>query len=124
MVYTTSMITRLAQFGRFAPPVENQYTSDAASNPFGIVELIVSNMIGLLTVIAGLYFVVNMILAGMKWLGSGGESGKVADARMQIIQSVLGIIVIVAAYSIIGIIGTIVGFDILNPAQLLNQLTP
>lgn len=124
MVYTTPMITRLAQFGRFAPPVNNQYTADAATNPFGIIELIVSNVIGLLTVLAGLYFVVNMILAGIKWLGSGGESGKVADARMQMIQSVLGIIVVVAAYSIIGLVGTIVGFDILNPAQILNQLTP
>ena len=63
-------------------------------------------------------------MAGISWISAGGDSSKVADARMKIIQGVIGMIVIVASYAVIGLIGTIVGINILNPAQLLSQLVP
>lgn len=83
-----------------------------------------STIIGFLTTIAGLYFLIQMILAGLSWISAGGEKGKVESARSQMTNAALGLIIIIAAYSIVGIVGNVLGLDILNPIVLLRSLRP
>jgi len=66
-------------------------------------------------VIAGLFFVAKIILAGFGYLSANGDEKKVAAAWATIWQSIIGLIIVSSAFVIAGIIGYIFGIDILNP---------
>lgn len=122
-----------AQFGNgIEPPFgeNNKYTKDItndplnANNAFTTFELIVSNIIALLTVLGSLVFITYFMLGAINWITSGGDTAKVGKARDQMLQGVLGLIVLTLMYALIGLVGSIVGIDILNPAKVLKTLVP
>ena len=119
-----SQLTRLAQLGSFEAPVENKFSKDAGTglNALNNLELLISHAFGVLTVFGGLFFIVTFLIAGINWVTAGGDKGKIEKARISMIQGVLGLVVLIAAYSIIGVVGSVVGLDLLNPAQSLTVL--
>lgn len=122
------MLTLIAQ--QFGPGLsENSdffegVDSASGTNAFSNVEAMISNIIGLLTVLGGLFFVFFFVLAAFQWITAGGDSGKIEKARGQMTQGILGLVVMVASYGIIGLIGSIVGLKLLNPAATLQRLVP
>lgn len=121
------MLTLIAQFGdqgivpsegRFLPSTTDTTGAQALTQ----LELFISNILGFLTVTAAIFFIVYFVMGAYKWTAAGGDSGKVSKARDQMIQGVLGLILIVASYGIIGVIGTVVGINILNPAEQIQRI--
>lgn len=88
------------------------------------LELYVSDIIGLITALAILFFIVYSFMAAFEWATAGGESGKVEKAKNRLMFGTLGIILIVATYSILGLIGSLIGIDILNPGELIQNIIP
>lgn len=118
--------TEKANFGGgFQPPTkaysENSLTTDGVLSN---LELFISNIIGFLTVLAGLFFIFYFILAAFNWVTAGGEQSKLQKARDQMINGVIGLILIVAAYGVIGLIGSVIGLDLLNPADQVRLILP
>ncbi len=72
----------------------------------GLVKF-VNNLIMLLTVIAGIWVVVNFIAAGYIYLNAQGVPQKITDAGNKILQSVMGLAIVAAAYVIAAILGAI-----------------
>lgn len=120
------MLTLIAQtsLGTLRPPTDSYSDGSAASavNATANLENFISAIIGLLTILAGLFFIVYFLLAAFKWITAGGDSGKVSKARDQIIQGIIGLILIVAAYSVVGLIGTVLGLDLLHPGTAIMSL--
>lgn len=88
------------------------------------LELYIGDIIGALTVLASLFFIVYSFLAAYEWATAGGDSGKVEKAKNRFVWGTLGLVLIVASYSIIGLIGSLVGISILEPGTLLNEIIP
>lgn len=86
------------------------------------LEIVVSRIIGGLTIVASIFFVVYFFLASFTWVTAGGDAGKIQKARDQMVQAALGLVVIILAYSIMGAIGTVLGINILNPAQQIEDI--
>lgn len=118
--------TLLAQFGGGFQPPSNTYNagSNTSVGALSNLETFISTMLGVITVFAGIYFIVNFLLAALSWVTSSGESSKIQAARDRMLQSTIGIVVVVAAYGIVGLIGSIVGLNILNPGDVLETLIP
>ncbi len=93
----------------------------AFSGPF---LKIINNTLGFLTTLAGLIFLIMLITAGLNWVSSGGDKSKVEASRNQMTNAAIGLIVIIGAYGIAGVVGRVLGLDILNPIKLLEQLNP
>ncbi|HSV94911.1 MAG TPA: hypothetical protein VLH94_03010 [Spirochaetia bacterium] len=86
---------------------------------------ILSTVITTLTVVGGLAFVIFFTLGGLKWLTAGGDKAKVEEAKTQMTQGVIGLVAIVAGLFVTGIVGNILGVDILNPFKaLFSTSTP
>ena len=118
------MLTLIAEsLGTIQPP-SKAYSEGSATGGTAISNLegFISAIIGMLTILAGLFFIVYFILGAFKWLSAGGDSSKVQKARDQIVQGVIGLIVVVAAFSIIGLIGTVLGLNLLRPGQEIMNL--
>lgn len=121
-------MSKIAQLplGTFKPPTVAFTPGPGTGAEAGGVPLenFLSNFIGFLTTLAGLLFLVYFIFAALTWITSGGDKGKVEGARNQMTQAALGLIIVIAAYGITGVVGRVLGLDILNPLKLLRELAP
>ncbi len=106
--------------GAFAPNLTNPTSASSVNS----LSQFISTFIGFLTTLAGLMFLIYFIVAGLAWITAGGEKGKVESARQQMTNAALGLIIVIAAYSIVGIVGGVVGINILNPVQVIQTLIP
>ena len=88
------------------------------------LELYMSDIIGLITALAALFFIVYSFLAAYEWVTAGSDSGKVEKAKNRFIWGTLGLVLIVASYAIIGLIGSLIGISILNPGELIQNIIP
>lgn len=128
----TILTTLIAQashpinLGGFSPPTDaySEGSADGIEGATQNLELFISNIIGFLTVLGGIFFVVYFVMAAFSWITAGGDSGKLSTARDKMVQGVLGLIIIIAAYSLIGLIGGIIGLDLLNIGQQIETLIP
>jgi len=94
---------------------------DAATvtNPKESFGILISSLISTITIIGGLAFLIYFIVGGLKWITSGGDKGKVSEAQTQMTQAAVGLIVIVVSYFLTGIVGSVLGLNILNPFKVL-----
>ena len=121
----------IAQFGQgFSRPDGYGFDADsnspASSNLSAATSLtsLLSNMIGLLTVVAAISFVIYFLLGGVQWVTAGGDSSKVQKARDQMVQGVIGMVVVVISYGLIGLIGSILGFEVFDLYGQLQMIAP
>ena len=119
--------SKLAQFGNsgFLPPVpdspyyQNTGTTQGALTSF---EYIISTTLGVATILAGLMFILYFVIATLGWVTAGADSGKVQKSRDQITNGVIGLALVVSSYAIIGLVGSIFGLQLLNPAAQLQAV--
>lgn len=90
----------------------------------GSLETYMSDIIGIITILAALFFIVYAFLAAFEWVTAGGESGKIEKAKNRFIWGTLGLVLIVASYAIVGLIGSLIGISILSPGEMIQQIVP
>ncbi len=83
---------------------------------------VISGVIGFLTMIAALWFIFQFITAGFQWISAGGDKNDTTAARDKITNSLIGLVIVVIAWAIIGVIGSMLGLSILNPGSVLQNL--
>ena len=107
----------LAQiFGEILPPPHVEKYAGGSEGQ-GLI-LFLSNFVKLFMVISGLFAFLNLILAGWQYISSGAEPEKVSQATNKITYSVIGLLVVVASFTLAGIFGYIFFGDasaIINP---------
>lgn len=64
--------------------------------------------------IAALLVFFYLIMGGFQWITSGGDKGKVDQARQKLIAAVVGIIILAASYAILLLALNFLGFSSLN----------
>jgi len=97
-------------------------TTEIKSDPLASIELFISRIIGALTVLGGVFFVVYFVLGAFGWVTAGGDQSKIQKARDQMVQGFLGLVVIVISYGLLGVIGTAIGLNLLTPAESLTTI--
>ncbi len=83
---------------------------------------VLSSIVGVLTAVAGLWFFIQFILAGIAWISAGGDKGALETARNKIFNSIIGLIIVVSAYILVAVVGSILGLNILNPGEILQNI--
>jgi hypothetical protein len=105
-------------FGTIDPPigVKDYNTLAGGANNIGLL-VFVSRGIVLATIVAGLYVLFNFISAGLMYITAGGEASVNNKVKDLLTQSIMGLVIIVAAYTIIGV-GSLILFG--DAAYVLN----
>lgn len=78
------------------------------------VNRMVSGAISLVLIVVSLIFFFILVIGGLKWITSGGDEKKVAAARAQITNALIGLVIVFAAWAIMQLIGTVFGITILG----------
>jgi len=66
----------------------------------------------MIAVIAGIYTLILIVLAGFEYITAGGEPEKIQKAWQKITQSLVGLLIIASAFAISAIIGLIFFGDV------------
>lgn len=93
-----------------------------ASAAGSIFNQVISTAIGVMTVVAFVWFTFQFMLGAIGILTSGGDKGKLETARNKISTSIIGLIVVIAAIFIIQLVGDILGIEnILDPTSIIPK---
>jgi len=76
------------------------------SGNVGSVEEVVQTAINVLLFIVGLVSVIMIIISGIRYTTSGGDSGAVTSAKNTLLYSVIGLVVAFLAYAIVNFVLT------------------
>ncbi len=63
--------------------------------------------------LSGLFFFVRLISAGYTYLTNAGDQNKIQSASKELVNALIGLLVVISAYFIIQVIQTIFGIEIL-----------
>ena len=114
-------IKETLQFAAVAAPVYAAESIKITSkgNDFKALENltaggIISGAISLVLIVVALVFFFILVIGGLKWVTSGGDEKKVAAARAQITNALIGLAIVFASWAIMKLIGTVFGVDIFN----------
>jgi hypothetical protein len=115
-----------SSLGKFKSP--STLSQESGSNIDGStsienLENIISTVIGVITVVGSIFFIINFIIAAFNWITSDGDQGKLKSARDRMTQSVIGLVIVVASYSLIALLGSIVGIELLNFSGQIHDIT-
>ncbi len=92
-------------------------------DPVDTTAKIISTAIGLMTVIAAVYFIFNLITASISIISSAGDKGNLESARTKMTHSFIGLVVTISAMFIIGMLSTVLGFpDILDFGTMISLI--
>jgi hypothetical protein len=105
-------------------PLGLEGADDAGGAP-GIFNKFISGVVGLLTIIAIIWFVFLLITGAYGFMTASGDKAQIETARKKIATAVVGLIIVIAAVFIVDLIGELIGIEnILNPAELLKRILP
>lgn len=90
------------------------------------ITSIVSSIIGIMTIAAGIWFLFQFVIGGFNWINSGGDKAKLQTSKDKLTNAFIGLIVVVAGWAILALAGTFfnVDFTISNPSDMLRLLSP
>lgn len=91
---------------------------------FTLFPQIISNIIGVLTAAAIIWFIFQFIIGAFGWITAGGDQKAVEGARARITNAVIGIILVVIALVLISLLGSLLGIDVLNLKGAICKLAP
>lgn len=83
---------------------------------------VISNIVGVITVIAGIWFIFQFIIGAFSWLTAGGDKAKVQTAQGKMTHAIIGLATVIIAIFIIDLIGTLLGLDVLRPGKFVVDL--
>ncbi len=92
-------------FEGIGPFGQNQHSR----NPIDVLGNVLSRIIGILTLVAVIYFIFQVIFAGYTWISAGGDSQKVKLAQDKLWQSVLGLTIVIFAVAFVSLMGYLIG---------------
>jgi ABC-type transport system involved in multi-copper enzyme maturation permease subunit len=95
----------------------------AGGNPATNFELLISRVIGVMTVIAGIWFIFTLLVGAIGWLTAGADKGAVEAARKRISNGLTGLIIVVISIFILSLVGRFLGFDILGLSNAITNLS-
>jgi len=87
------------------------------------LSLVISVLVGLLSIGAGLWFLGQTIMAGYAYMTAGSDKEKVRQASQKLTQSVVGLIIVILATFLVNFLGYILRIDFLDIAGALQKLT-
>ncbi|HKR82322.1 MAG TPA: pilin [Candidatus Saccharimonadales bacterium] len=67
----------------------------------GKVQGVVTTIVNYVSIIVGIIAVIMLIFGGLKYITSGGDSGKAASARTAIISAIIGLVIVALAQIIV-----------------------
>lgn len=64
------------------------------------ISSVIGSVAGILSSLAGTFFFILMVYAGIRWMSARGEESQIEDARRTVVAAIIGLVVTASAYGI------------------------
>ena len=88
-------------------------------NPVSTLEKILSSVIGFFSIVAIIWFTIQVIIASYNYISSQGDKGKIEQAQKAITNGILGLVIALVAIFLVAFIAKLLGID--NAFDLTTQ---
>ncbi len=78
------------------------------------IASLISAMVIFTLIVASLSFFFSLVIGGIRWILSGGNRERADTARAQIVNALIGIVIVFSAWAIINLVNEFYGIDILS----------
>jgi hypothetical protein len=83
----------------------------------------ISSIVGIMTILASIWFMFMLLFAGYEWISAGGDQKKLTTAKDRITHAFTGLVIVVGAYSLAAVAGQFFGFNtLIDPNVIINTL--
>lgn len=89
-------------------------TGIQGKEPEKLTGSLISGILGLLLVVAGLASFFYFLIGGIRWITSGGDKTAVESARQQILNALVGLIIVFSTWAVMSFIFKFLGMDFPN----------
>ncbi len=89
---------------------------------FNLFFRVLSAIVGIMTIIAAIWFVFQFFVGAIQIMASSGDKTKMQEASGRITHAVIGIIIVIGAIFFISLIGSLTGLKILGPWEWVTEL--
>ncbi len=113
---------KIAPSGGLRGPGTNAL-SVVTDNGFITFSNIISMAIGIMTVVAIVWFMFVLITGAIGIIGSGGDKQALENAKKRITSGLIGLVIVIVAVFIIDLIGYIFGIEFLNLYSMLTKIS-
>lgn len=96
-------------FGPITNPLSQGY-GDFDAPDGGIVKFL-NNILKTLTVVAGVWFLLNVIMAALDFIQNSGDPDKISKAWSKIWNSLVGLVIIIISFAVAAVLGWILFKD-------------
>lgn len=103
----------------------DRVTGEDITPPRGFADNLgnyINSVLTAVILIAALLVFFYLIWGGIQWITSGGDKGKIEQARQKLVAAVVGIIILAASYAILNLVLYFLGFDSLD--DVFRSLNP
>ncbi len=103
--------------------------------PFGNIPLdattalvaitkVISSIVGVMTIAAGIWFLLQLLLAGINWISAEGDAKKLQQAQQRITSAFLGLLIVITGIVLVSLASKFLGYDLLitNPGEFIKRL--
>lgn len=97
--------------------------TDGSEAP-GLFNNVISTSVAIISIIAAIWFIFVLITGATALISSEGDSKAVETAKKKVTTGLIGLVVVIAAIFLVDLVGTILGIDILNPAEFILNYDP
>lgn len=85
------------------------------------LSLIISNIIGFFTLIAGFAFLFYFSFAAITMITSGDDQQKLTNARKNMTQALVGITITAATYPLVWLLTHLLGIPLVDPTEIFSN---
>lgn len=93
-------------------------------DPYTAITKIISSIIGVMTIAAGVWFLLQFIIGGFNMINAGGDKAKLQSSRDRLTNAFIGLIIVVASWAILSLASTFFGVDFTLSGGLPAGLSP
>lgn len=76
---------------------------------------LISNLVGVLIMIAGLLLILYFVWAGLRWMTAGGDKAALTEARGRLNNALVGFLIVLAAWALYTLVRYMLGLDAGGP---------
>jgi hypothetical protein len=93
-------------------------------NMYDRFEGVISTILAVITVFAGIWFLIQFFIAAFNWISAGADKNSLEKAQKRMTHAIIGLFLVVFAYGFTAILSLVFGIDILRPGITLQNLHP
>ena len=84
-------------------------TASFGNDPAGRLEKIISNIVGVFTIFAGISFIIYFLIGAVTWITAGGHPETLDKAKNQMSTALIGLFITVIGLGVMYVLGEVTG---------------